>query len=416
MKAPNSLGNILQLYVSDVASIGAGTAVAMTRLHKALRQRKVDSFILCEKKQSNDLYTAAFKKRGFLQKNLEQLFRLFTKNIGLNDLQILNARNIKKHAYFKQSDIVTLHGTHGWTNYSRLPTLLKGKKVVFILHDMWALTGHCAFSNDCVKYQSGCGECPYPEIYPRIRKDLTRFEVKFKGKVFSKCDITLVSPSTGMTEAVKKSVLKNLPLVQIPHGLDETIFFPRDKQLARGKFNLPENKLLIMISCVSLDDPRKGVDLLVKTLSALPEAIKNKIAVVALGLAGDALKQALPIETHCLGYISSQEEKAYAYSAADIFVHPSRAESFGLVVLEAMACGVPTVAFSIMGMTDLVRPGITGFLADYENTEQLKDGVLKLIENKKLRDEMSKQSQQIARKEFTEKKQIDRYLDLYQSL
>jgi glycosyltransferase involved in cell wall biosynthesis len=65
-----------------------------------------------------------------------------------------------------------------------------------------------------------------------------------------------------------------------------------------------------------------------------------------------------------LGYVSHERMKVLAYSAADLFVHPAPVDNLPNVVMEAIACGTPVVGFPIGGVPDMVRPGVTGWLAN----------------------------------------------------
>jgi len=135
-----------------------------------------------------------------------------------------------------------------------------------------------------------------------------------------------------------------------------------------------------------------------------------------LGNRGEAIAESVGIPALNLGYVSNERLKAIAYSAADLFVSPSRAESFGLVLLESMACGTPVVSFGVGGALDLVRPGITGYLAEPENAQDLCDGIVQLLEDEPLCNAMGQQGREIALKEYTLDLQVKRYTQLYSQL
>nr|WP_256380181.1 glycosyltransferase [Anabaena sp. 90] len=116
------------------------------------------------------------------------------------------------------------------------------------------------------------------------------------------------------------------------------------------------------------------------------------------------------------GYLKSDRLKSIAYSAADLFIFPTRADNLPLVLQESMACGTPMVSFNIGGVPDLVRPGITGYLAHSENTQDFCDGIVKLLEDEPLRQKMSENCRDIALKEYSLDLQAQRYIQLYQQL
>lgn len=409
--------SIVHLWKSDSVERGAGTAVAMYRVHEALLDKGVNSHILCNNKFSDAEEVTELPKKNPIIKVVEKILRAVFRAAGFNDLYVITGGRIRRHPKYQQSDIVTLHGTHhGFINYLTLPRLLKGKKTVFVLHDMWAVSGHCAFHYDCEKWKTGCGKCPYPDNVPKIKRDATKWEWKLKKWVFSKLDITLISPSKAVKEVISQSFLNHLPIYHVPHGINERIYIPHDKFEARKALNLPENKKLIFISAVDLNDLRKGGDLLEAALKQLPETLKQNCAIMTMGIKKEELGALLEMEVYQLGFIKDEATKALAYSAADIFVHPSRAESFGLVILEAMACGTPAIGLSTAGVGDLIRPGKTGLLANGENSADLSRCMRSLLTDDAMLEQLSTTCRDVVLKEYTLEKQAQRYLAIYSDL
>jgi glycosyltransferase involved in cell wall biosynthesis len=113
-----------------------------------------------------------------------------------------------------------------------------------------------------------------------------------------------------------------------------------------------------------------------------------------------------------------------AFSAADLFIFPTRADNLPLVLQESMACGTPMVSFKIGGVPDLVRDNLTGYLAQPENSTDFCNGILMLLEDEKLRQKMSEncradclqQRFAIALKEYSLDLQAKRYIELYQQV
>jgi glycosyltransferase involved in cell wall biosynthesis len=301
-------------------------------------------------------------------------------------------------------------------SYLAIPALTENKPAVFTLHDMWGFTGHCAYSYDCDRWKTGCGKCPYPDTYPAIQRDNTRLEWKLKNWVYSRSNLTIVTLSRWLTAKVQQSMLNCFPIHFIPNGIDTQAYQPIDTDQCRSVLGIPCGKKVLMFGAVSLTDSRKGGDLLCKVLASLPESLKSEIVLLILGNGGEAIADAIGIQTLNLGYASGDRLKAIAYSAADLFIFPTRADNLPLVLQESMSCGTPMVSFNVGGVPDLVRSEITGYLAEPENIQDFAYGIVQLLENQKLRDQMSQNCREIALAEYPLELQAQRYIEVYQQV
>ena len=100
------------------------------------------------------------------------------------------------HPSVKNADIIHLHNLHGnFFSFSILPNLSKMAPLVWTLHDTWALTGHCSYTYDCERWQSGCGRCPNLGEYPKISLDTTALLWRKKHQSYRNSRITLAAPS-----------------------------------------------------------------------------------------------------------------------------------------------------------------------------------------------------------------------------
>jgi glycosyltransferase involved in cell wall biosynthesis len=166
----------------------------------------------------------------------------------------------------------------------------------------------------------------------------------------------------------------------------------------------------------SFDGFRKGGDLLIKALQGLPKALKAETVLLLFGEGGEAIAEAAGIQALNLGYVSSDRLKAIVYCAADLYVLPTRAESLGIVFLESMACGTPQVSFRVGGVPEVVRSGITGYLAEPGDAHDLCNGIVQLLEDEALRNAMSQRCRAIAVQEFRLEFQVQRTLELYRQV
>jgi len=401
---------ILHVNQSDISG---GAAIAAYRLHQGLLAQQVESHLLVGKVTIKSDRVAEIPRSRRVEAQLARL----TNELGLNYLNHINTFGVSKHSFYKQSDILNFHNLHtGYFNYLAIPSLTKTKPAVFTLHDMWSFTGHCAYSYDCDRWKTGCGQCPYLEIYPAIRRDNTHLEWKLKDWVYSQSNLTIVTPSRWLTEQAQQSMLNRFSIHYIPYGIDTELYQPLDSEQCRAVLGIPTHKNVLMFGAESLSDNRKGGDLLFQALSCLPDALKADTVLLMIGSNSESISKAIGMQTIELGYVGSDRLKAIAYSAADLFIFPTRADNLPLVLQESMACGTPMVSFKVGGVPDLVRPGITGYLATPEDADDFSIGIVQLLEDEALRDRMGRNCREIALEEYPLKLQAQRYLELYRQL
>ncbi len=296
----------------------------------------------------------------------------FTESLGFNYLQFVGSFVIPKHKFYKEAEILNFHNLHsGKFSYLALPLLNLNKPAVFTLHDMWSFTGHCAYSYGCDRWQTGCGNCPHLDSYPAVKKDNTNWEWQLKKLVYRLSKLTIVTPSKWLASQAKQSMLNRFPIHHIPNGVDTEIYHPLNKEECRFNLGIPQDKKVLIFGAQDLRNPIKGRDLLLKALQNLPEVLKAETVVLTMGNKGDFCLEEVGLKTFNLGYLTSEFQKAIAYSAADVFVLPTRHDNLPLVLQESMACGTPLVSFDVGGVPELVRNGVTGYLASPEDPQDL---------------------------------------------
>ncbi len=403
--------NVLQIHATD-AAIGGGS-IAMLRLQEGVRKAGIKSRVLCVNPTSADS-VALPQVRG------EHRLRALTWRLGLNDLHCLGTFRIPNLSAYAEADLLHIHCLHsGFFNYLALPLLTKTKPAIYTLHDMWPFTGHCVHSFDCDRWKSGCGKCPYPEMSNEIRRDATWWEWRLKDWAYRRSNLTFITPSTWMYDLARQSMLNHFPIHHIPHGVDTDVYRPLDREMCRAALGIPSGKKVLLYLARRMNPSHKashikGADVLAQALQELPSSLRKETVLLLVGEGANAFASELDITTIPLGFLSSDRLKAIVYSSADLFVFPSRAENFPLVLIESMACGTPAVAFKVGGVPELVRPGVTGLLAEPENAKQLAERIVQLLEDAHLCDRLRRQCREIAVKEYSIDLHIDRHVALYQ--
>lgn len=266
-------------------------------------------------------------------------------------------------------EVVNLH----WVNYGQIsPEGLAALQipVVWTLHDMWAFTGGCHHSLDCERYTSNCGSCPV--LQSSTDGDSSRRLWERKHRAWQHLKVRIVTPSRWLANRSRRSSLfQELPTSVIPNPLDVTTFSPGDKAAARERLGLPKGVPLVLFAAQQpFRNRAKGYHLLSQALRTLRSERQCHLAI--LGHPGAANE---PFPVHHLGYRTRDDEVADAYRSADVFVLPSLYENLPNTIAEALACGIPAVAFAVGGIPDMIVPGQTGFLAQPYDIGQLADGI-----------------------------------------
>jgi D-inositol-3-phosphate glycosyltransferase len=187
----------------------------------------------------------------------------------------------------------------------------------------------------------------------------------------------------------------------IPPGVDLDLFRPIPQEAALSYLGEgPEHRMVLFVGRL---DPIKGLDTLMRAMAIVvsqdPGYRRNACLCIAGGQKTDNVAvmdaerrriERLRIElglgdlVHFLGSVA-QDDLPYYYNAAQVVVVPSRYESFGMVALEAMACGTPVIASNVGGLATLVRDGRTGFLVRDGDPEALAGRLLPLMQDPALR-------------------------------
>jgi len=246
------------------------------------------------------------------------------------------------HPQVREADLLHLHIVHdGYFSLSALPYVSQRKPVVWTWHDPWAMTGHCIQPSPCERWTEGCGQCPdLARPFP-MRTDRTAEQFAWKDKTYAKTRAHVVVASTWMERFAQRSPLaRHFPISRIPFGLDLDRYAPREQAAARRRFGIPLDRPTVFLRAAS--GPYKGLDDFTAALDRIAPDLKLcVIAVQEIGRFDVFLGRHQIVES---GWTDDVEFLLDAYAAADFFAMPSRAEAFGLMAIEAMACGRPVLA------------------------------------------------------------------------
>ena len=282
---------------------------------------------------------------------------------------------------------------------------------------MWPMTGGCHYSKDCDRYKRNCGNCP--QLHSTKENDLSRKTWKRKQKAWNNLNITIVTPSMWLAKCARESSLfRNSRIEVIPYGLDTNIYKPIAKKIARDLLGLPQDKQLILfLSLAATSDKRKGFHLLQAALKKLSqESLNNHLEIMVVGASKPKTLPDFGFKSHYLGTLNDDLTLALAYSAADVFVAPSIQDNLPNTVMEAIACGIPCVAFEIGGMPDMIDHKQNGYLAKPYCTDDLSQGISWILEDSNHYQQLSISARQKTEQQFSQTIQANRYLSLFEEL
>jgi len=202
----------------------------------------------------------------------------------------------------------------------------------------------------------------------------------------------------------------------IPHGVNTDIFKPVDANNLRKKYGTENSDVILYVGRIAKG---KGVDKLIKILNIVIKKNK-KVKLIIVG--GDAgylpivknliQKYGLSKNVAIVGYISKHNLPEY-YSMADLIVYPSRQEIFGLVLCEAMACGKAVIGSDIMGPSEIIVNGKTGYTSNFKDLNKVSELIINLFKDRQLLAQMGKKSLERVREIYTWEKAAESHYKLY---
>jgi glycosyltransferase involved in cell wall biosynthesis len=320
-----------------------------------------------------------------------------------------------KETIRRQPHVVNLHWVvQGFVHIDALSAL--NCPIVWTLHDSWPFTGGCHLPGACRRYEQSCGHCPV--LGSHVENDWSRRIWQRKQASWKDLSLTVVAPSRWLADRARASSLfAHRRIEVIPNGIDTALYSPGDSQAARRALGLPENRRLLLFGANhSLSDANKGFDLLRTALNSLGEDQRQDTELVIFGETSDRPIPDCGLPVRNLGPIADEDRIVLLYRSADLFVSPSRQENLPNMVLEAMACGTPCVAFKVGGMTDMIDHQHNGYLGQPYDTDDLARGIAWVLKEKVCHGELSRNARRKAEAEFDMKRVTACYKALYEEL
>lgn len=333
------------LHISTLDTGGAG--LCCVRISKALREAGIDSKVLVQEKFGDDeevypyypLYTKFRKGMDLLSRKLgvylserNKVLKMSVKFKKQLDTPTSYC-NLLQHSLVREADIVNIHWANGFIDIPSFVSKID-KPVVFTLHDENFFYGLSHYSNDLLL------DDPFERKY---------YDLKRRVLVNNK-NIGIVFLSKFMYEKYRQhEFIQDKPITVINNAVDVDAFTIKDRNVVREKLGISSDKYVISFMAASIDDPRKGLQNLVKAVEQINDC---NIMILAIGSDAGKIKSKYLVS---LGSLKGARDLSQALSASNLFVMPSCQEAFAQSPIEAMACGVPTVVYPCSGSDELAE-------------------------------------------------------------
>ena len=402
--------------------IRGGAGIAANRLHRALLEAGVDSMMFVLSKKGHDPSVIQASRGRIKSKWVRYSDNLERKALGglmeetqtvwsRSFLPCFNVSDINK----LRPDVVHLH----WINWGTLSigelAGLRTNKIVWSLHDVWPFSGG--------RHYTGCYSRKISsrklQAYADQLEDLIR-EKKYKA--WENLPITWVPLSSWMENELYRSTLRmNKPSKMIWNSVPLDTFHAcaqADKLRLREEFLVEAEKLVFLFGAFSANsDLRKGGDLLEQAILELPRIDGSEGNVpwfVSFG--GDTYHYRTEngYVMHGLGKYEGDALLAKVYGIADVYICPSREDNLPNTCLEAIASGLPVVAFDVGGLSDIVVPEVSGSLVQPFSISDFSREIQRFILNPDLSKSLGLRARKLCEDRFSKQRQVDAFRKLYQ--
>lgn len=393
---------IIEINTTNYASTGNITL----NIAKKAREAGYRVYTCC--KASKESFKHQYENQIFIGNRFERIISSELATItGLRDhFNIFGTTKFIKEIDRLNPDLIHLHVLHDdFINISILFKYLKSKNIpiIWTFHDCNSLTGKCPYFDvaKCEKWKDGCHNCPQLKRHPKSYIDVTKYIWNKKKKLFTSLkDLTIVTPSKWLANITKESFFKNYPITVISNGINLDTFKPV-KNSIKEKYNI-QNKYLVL-GVANYWVYEKGLDVFIELSKLLPPNYQ-----ILLVGTNDEIDKQLPDNIISIHRTYNQNELVEIYTAADIFVNPTREDVFGLVNTEAQACGTPVIMFNTGGCPETVS-NKTGIIVKNKNADDMANAIINACENIVLsEDDCIKNVQQ-----FNQENVYEQYINLY---
>ena len=342
------------------------TGKLMYQIHEYLDQNNINNKIIFAYGDKKDL--CGYKIYNFFSVHIHSyLSRKFSMQGKCSWLETLRVLRFLKR---EKPSIIHLHNIHGhYLNYKILFWYINKNNipVVWTFHDCWPYTGKCSHyaSVNCEKWKTGCYQCDNLECYPDSTFDGSSRDYYIKKQCFTSTQkLNIVCNSDWLKSQVEESFFKGKKIKRIYNGVDNSVFKPTINKECYKKYKININKKII-IGVSSVWKAQKGLDTFIKLAKKLDESYQ----IIMVGINNEQ-KKILPENIISISKTEDMQELAELYSVSMVCLNASTEETFGMVTVEAMACGTPVIVSNTTACPEVVDKR-TGIVVDMNKIEDI---------------------------------------------
>lgn len=293
---------------------------------------------------------------------------------------------------------------------------LSGEVACILRPQLAAAWAHIAHTLGVVKNRAlAAGAAPEPPVRIRI-----------EGEIAQQADLLIASTSDEAQQLVQDYGANPERVFVVPAGVDLAMFQPLDRTGARRTIGYERGRVLLFVGRL---ERLKGAEIAIRALSLLRDRQHDDVRLIVLGedarngsappgeeselerLKGIAESAGVRDRVDFLGSVA-HHELPFFYSAADVLVMPSYSESFGLVALEAQACGLPVIGSGVSGLRSVVRDDVTGYLIEGHDPAAYAERIGRLLDDPELARQMGRRGHLLAQR-YSWSRTADRMLELF---
>ena len=317
-------------------------------------------------------------------------------------------------------DIIHLHNLHeDYFDLRILPDISSKIPVFLTIHDFWLITGYCASFFSCMEWKNGCHNCLIRSKMGSFFKNVSNINWLTKKEILSQSHLYLITPSNWTKKIIENSILT--PAIvdsrTISHGIATDIFKPGDKKTVREILQLSqEAHILLMTSKGGFDNQKFDWNMLKESLHIISKKnIQKPIFLLVLG----GMNRVERINSIIIKEIPFQKDVnkiVQYYQSADLYIHTSKDETFGMSILEAMSCGLPVITSCSGAIPEIVQDKITGRLISNGDSMEMANEIITVLADPDYIRFMSSESRKRALLHYSIEKMIDKHIQYYEDI